>query len=122
MAGGVLIDWTAVLESQEGETDVVLKLASLYVDRSAAMIKMMEDAVAKHDAQALGFAAHSLKTAMNIMLLTVGGKVAEALEKQGFTGEFPADAGMRVADLSAIVTVSTAEIRAWIAAVQGDHR
>jgi signal transduction histidine kinase/CheY-like chemotaxis protein/HPt (histidine-containing phosphotransfer) domain-containing protein len=82
-----VIDVDAVLERVQGDTELVRKLATLFLERYPRMMGEIRDAIARADTAAINAAAHSLKGSMRILGAIAAGDAAERLEQMGQAGD-----------------------------------
>ena len=82
-AGDELIDWSAALDSVEGDRELLKELVAAFLEDSPRLMADIRESLRKRDPTALQRAAHALKGSMLAVGVEEPARLAFALEAMG---------------------------------------
>ena len=83
-----LLDWTRALQNADGDEELLIELAGVFIDEGPKMMRQVRAAIDARDAQELQRAAHSLKGSAHIFAASAAADAAFRLEVMGAEGNF----------------------------------
>ena len=88
MPGGSVIQWNELLESVNGDQQVLSDVIEAYYEESRLLLRRMRTAIGAEDPGELEFAAHRLKSSLLFFGAKLAGELAFQLEIAGKNAEF----------------------------------
>ncbi|WP_176592245.1 Hpt domain-containing protein [Sphingobium sp. EM0848] len=82
-----LLDWTRALQNADGDEDLLIELAGVFIDEGPEMMRQVRAAIDVRDARELQRAAHSLKGTAHIFAASAATDAAFRLEAMGAEGD-----------------------------------
>ena len=83
-----LLDWTRALQNADGDEELLIELAGVFIDEGPEMMRQVRAAIDAQDARELQRAAHSLKGSAHIFAASAATDAALRLEAMGAEGNF----------------------------------
>lgn len=83
-----LLDWTRALQNADGDEELLIELAGVFIDECPEMMRQLRVAIDSRDAPELHRAAHSLKGSAHIFAAPAATEAALRLEVMGAEGNF----------------------------------
>ncbi|NWK96190.1 hypothetical protein DM806_10980 [Sphingobium lactosutens] len=83
-----LLDWTRALQNADGDEELLIELANVFIDEGAEMMRQVRAAIDSRNASELQRTAHSLKGSAKIFAASAATDAALRLEVMGAEGNF----------------------------------
>ncbi|HKT76506.1 MAG TPA: Hpt domain-containing protein [Sphingobium sp.] len=83
-----LLDWTRALQNTDGDEELLIELAGVFIDEGPEMMRQVRAAIDSRNAQELQRAAHSLKGSAHIFAASAATDAAFRLEVMGAEAKF----------------------------------
>lgn len=83
-----LLDWTRALQNADGDEELLIELAGVFIDEGPEMMRQVRAAIDSRNAPELQRAAHSLKGSAHIFAASAATDAALRLEAMGAEGNF----------------------------------
>lgn len=83
-----LLDWTRALQNADGDEELLIELAGVFIDEGPEMMRQVRAAIDSRNAPELQRTAHSLKGSAHIFAASAATDAALRLEVMGAEGNF----------------------------------
>jgi len=83
-----LLDWTKALQNADGDEELLIELAGVFIDACPEMMQQVRAAIDGRNAQELQRTAHSLKGSAHLFAASEAGAAAFRLEEMGAENNF----------------------------------
>lgn len=83
-----LLDWTRALQNADGDEELLIELAGVFIDECPEMMRQLRVAIDSRNAPELQRAAHSLKGSAHIFAASAATEAALRLEVMGAEANF----------------------------------